>query len=155
MNLDQFLARHAGTWSQLDALVKRAGKGARHLGDDEVDELLRLYQLASTHLSYASTNFTDPGLINRLSQAVTVRPVGADVQGDGPLAKLARGEAKLKAGDLAGAVAEIESLDGRLAQVSAVWLGQAKARLAEDQAGVALDSASAALLAPSATSTAQ
>jgi uroporphyrinogen-III synthase len=94
-------------------------------------------------------------LINRLSQAVTVRPVGADVEGDGPLAKLARGEAKLKAGDLAGAVAEIASFDGRLAQVAAIWLAQAKARLAEDQAGAALDTASAALLAPATTSTAQ
>ncbi|MES1151757.1 MAG: mitofilin family membrane protein, partial [Dongia sp.] len=94
-------------------------------------------------------------LINRLSQAVTVRPVGADVEGDGPLAKLARGEAKLKSGDLAGAVAETEGLDGRAAQAAAPWLAQAKARLAEDQAGAALDAVSTALMAPAASSTAQ
>jgi uroporphyrinogen-III synthase len=86
---------------------------------------------------------------------VTVRPVGADVQGDGPLAKLARGEAKLKAGDLPGTIAEIGSLDGRAGQAAAPWLAQAKARLAEDQASVALDAASTELMAPPANSTAQ
>jgi uroporphyrinogen-III synthase len=94
-------------------------------------------------------------LINRLSQAVTVRPVGADVEGEGPLAKLARGEAKLKSGDLAGAVSEIETMNGRVAQVAAGWLAEAKARLAEDQASTALDAASTALMAPAANSTAQ
>jgi uroporphyrinogen-III synthase len=87
-------------------------------------------------------------LINRLSQAVTVRPVGADAEGDGPLAKLARGEAKLKAGDLAGSIAEIGGLEGRAAQAASAWLAQAKARLAEDQASIALDAVSAALMAP-------
>jgi uroporphyrinogen-III synthase len=94
-------------------------------------------------------------LINRLSQAVTVRPVGADVEGDAPLARLARSEAKLKAGDLAGAVKEFDGLDGRVAQVAAPWLAEAKARLAEDDAATALDTASAELMAPPANSTAQ
>jgi hypothetical protein len=94
-------------------------------------------------------------LINRLSQAVTVRPVGADAQGEGPLARLARGEAKLKSGDLAGAVTEVEGMGGRAAQTAAVWLTQARARLAEDQAGSALDAVSAELMAPPANSTAQ
>jgi len=40
-------------------------------------------------------------LINRLSEAVTIRPVGANAEGDGPLAHLARGEARL-AQDAAG-----------------------------------------------------
>ncbi len=94
-------------------------------------------------------------LINRLSQAVTVRPVGADAEGDSPLAKLARGEAKLKAGDLAGAVQEIGSLDGRSAQAAAAWLAQAKARLVEDQASTTLDTVTAELMAPPAGTTAQ
>jgi uroporphyrinogen-III synthase len=90
-------------------------------------------------------------LINRLSEAVTVRPVGENAEGDGPLAHLARGEAKLKAGDLAGAVAEIGALEGKPAAAAAAWLGGAKARLAQDQAGSALDQTATALLAPSAT----
>jgi uroporphyrinogen-III synthase len=87
-------------------------------------------------------------LINRLSEAVTVRPVGEQTQGDGPLAHLARGEAKLKAGDLAGAVAEIGALQGKAADAAAAWLNSAKARLAQDQASAALDQTATALLAP-------
>jgi hypothetical protein len=87
-------------------------------------------------------------LINRLSEAVTVRPVGENAEGDGPLAHLARGEAKLKAGDLAGAVAEIAALSGKSADAAAAWLASAKARLAQDQASVALDQTATALLAP-------
>jgi uroporphyrinogen-III synthase len=87
-------------------------------------------------------------LINRLSEAVTVRPVGGNAQGDGPLAHLARGEAKLKDGDLASAVAEIGALQGKPAEAAASWLAGAKARLAQDEAGTALDQTATALLAP-------
>jgi len=88
-------------------------------------------------------------LINRLSEAVTVRPMGENAEGDGPLAHLARGEAKLKAGDLAGAVAEIGALQGKPAEAASSWLNGAKARLAQDQAGSTLDQTATALLAPS------
>ena len=47
-----------------------------------------------------------------LMRLVTVRPVGADAEGDDPPARVARAEAALAAGDLAAAVAEIEALDG-------------------------------------------
>lgn len=87
-------------------------------------------------------------LINRLSEAVTVRPVGENAEGDGPLAHLARGEAKLEAGDLAGAVAEIGALQGKAADAAAAWLHGAQARLAQDQASAALDQTATALLAP-------
>jgi uroporphyrinogen-III synthase len=87
-------------------------------------------------------------LINRLSEAVTVRPVGENAEGDGPLAHLARGEAKLKSGDLAGSVAEISALQGKAAEAASAWLGGAKARLAQDQASSALDQTATALLAP-------
>jgi uroporphyrinogen-III synthase len=88
-------------------------------------------------------------LINRLSEAVTVRPVGEKAEGDGPLAHLARGEAKLKAGDLSAAVAEIGALQGKAADAAASWLAGAKARLAQDTASAALDQTATALLAPS------
>jgi uroporphyrinogen-III synthase len=88
-------------------------------------------------------------LINRLSEAVTVRPVGENAEGDGPLAHLARGEAKLKSGDLAAAVAEIGALQGKPADAAAAWLNGAKARLAQDQASTTLDQTATALLAPS------
>jgi hypothetical protein len=74
--------------------------------------------------------------------------VGENAQGDGPLAHLARGEAKLKDGDLASAVAEIGALQGKPAEAAASWLAGAKARLAQDEAGTALDQTATALLAP-------
>jgi uroporphyrinogen-III synthase len=77
-----------------------------------------------------------------------VRPVGDQVEGDGPLAHLARGEAKLKSGDLAAAVAEIGALQGKAAQAASAWLAGAKARLAQDQASASLDQTAALLLAP-------
>lgn len=82
MHLDQFLARNAATWARLDALTKKAGKGLRRLAPAEIDELLRLYQLTSTHLSYASTNYRDPGLQIRLSQLVAA--AGAVIYGTKP-----------------------------------------------------------------------
>lgn len=83
VNLDQFLARNQRSWDDLDSLLKRSGRGARNLGPGEIDDLLRLYQLTSTHLSYASTNFTDPGLTARLSQLVS--QAGALIYGTRPL----------------------------------------------------------------------
>jgi hypothetical protein len=77
-----------------------------------------------------------------------VRPVGEDAAGDGPLPHLARGEAKLKAGDLEGAVAEIGALQAKPAQAASAWLAGAKARLAQDQASATLDQTATALLAP-------
>jgi uroporphyrinogen-III synthase len=87
-------------------------------------------------------------LINRLSEAVTIRPVGAQAEGDGPLPRLARAEAKLKAGDLAATVAELDGLQGKAAAAAQPWLEGAKARLAQDQAGAVLDQTATALLAP-------
>jgi uncharacterized membrane protein SpoIIM required for sporulation len=70
VTLDQFLARNAPTWAKLEELTRHAGSRARRLRAEDIDELLRLYQLTSTHLSYASSNFSDPGLTIRLSQLV-------------------------------------------------------------------------------------
>ena len=47
-----------------------------------------------------------------LLRLVTVRPVGADVEGDDAAARVARAEARLAEGDLAAAVAEVEALEG-------------------------------------------
>ena len=82
MDIDQFLARHGGGWARLDELTKRAGHNARRLSTAELDELIRLYQRTSAHLSYASTNFGDPGLAMRLSRLVSQS--GAVVYGTRP-----------------------------------------------------------------------
>lgn len=84
---------------------------------------------------------------SRLSELVTVRPVG-EIEGDGALAHLARGEARLGNGDLAGAVAEIKALTGQAASAAKAWLATAEARLTIDAAGADLAAISAEALTP-------
>lgn len=82
MDVDQFLRRNGGSWSRLQQLTRAAGHSARRLSPEELDELIRLYQRVSGHLSYASTNFSDPGLTIRLSRLVS--EAGAVVYGTRP-----------------------------------------------------------------------
>lgn len=82
MDVDQFLSRNGGSWDRLQALTRSAGHDARHLSPAELDELVRLYQRVSGHLSYASTNFHDPGLTIRLSRLVSES--GAVIYGTRP-----------------------------------------------------------------------
>jgi hypothetical protein len=70
----------------------------------------------------------------RISSLVTVRRSGADAEGPSADAVAARAEAKVKTGDLAGAVAELDALTGAPAEAARPWLDQAKARLAADAA---------------------
>jgi hypothetical protein len=69
-----------------------------------------------------------------LMRLVTIRPVGADAEGDDAAARVARAEARLADGDLAGAVAELEGLEGLPAEAAAPWLEQARVRLAAQDA---------------------
>ena len=82
MDVDQFLLRNGPTWERLQTLTRSAGHDAKHLRAAELDELVRLYQRASGHLSYATTNFHDPGLIVRLSRLVS--EAGAVIYGTRP-----------------------------------------------------------------------
>ena len=52
------------------------------------------------------------------------------VAGDSPSAVAARAEVKLSAGDLAGALAELDALQGAPAEAAADWRARARARLA-------------------------
>jgi len=60
---------------------------------------------------------------------VTVRRVGEDVEGDDPQALLARAEARLARGDVAGAVALVESIGGA-GRAAEEWLANARGRSA-------------------------
>jgi hypothetical protein len=84
-------------------------------------------------LAPEGSHWTDR-LLARLASLVTIRRTGGDVEGDTPNAIVARAEAKLKTGDLAGAVAEFDKLTGKPAEAAQDWLISAKARLAADQA---------------------
>jgi uroporphyrinogen-III synthase len=78
-------------------------------------------------------------IMGRVSELVTVRPVGEDVEGDSPAAHVARAEARIASGDLAGAVGELDRLTGAPAEAAAAWLTAAKARLIVVPAFQALD----------------
>ena len=73
-------------------------------------------------------------LLGKLKSIVSLRRVGADVQGDSVEAKLARAEAALEAGDVAKAVELVKSLPPQTAKATAAWLGRAEAHLAAKRA---------------------
>jgi uroporphyrinogen-III synthase len=91
------------------------------------------------------------GLGHSISEVITVRPTGPDVEGDDTLARLARAEAKLGEGDLAAAVAEVRALTGLAQETAAEWLAQAEARLAIEEAAAQLADISTRELAPRTT----
>jgi hypothetical protein len=72
-----------------------------------------------------------------LSNLVVVRRIG-DAKGADSEAILARAGARLDAGDLAGAVAQLRALKGSAKATLAPWLAEAQARLAVDRALTAL-----------------
>jgi uncharacterized membrane protein SpoIIM required for sporulation len=65
VDLDAYVAEHAGEWRRLEHLA-----GRRKLSADEVDELVALYQRAATHLSVVRSRSPDPALIAKLSRLV-------------------------------------------------------------------------------------
>ena len=87
-----------------------------------------------------------------LSELVTVRPVGGDVEGADPAAVAARAEAKVAAGDLPGALEELTALSGDAAAAAEDWRAQAEARLAAETALRLLAARVIERLAPSAES---
>lgn len=70
VDVDRFIITNQASWSRLEQLTASAsGSGAR-LRPAEVDELVQLYQRASTHLSHARTQQADPALVARLTRLV-------------------------------------------------------------------------------------
>src|SRR6266480_1233481 len=65
MDLDAYVAEHAGQWRRLEDLARR-----RKLSPEEADELVALYQRAATHLSVIRSRSPDPALVARLSRIV-------------------------------------------------------------------------------------
>jgi uroporphyrinogen-III synthase len=73
-------------------------------------------------------------LLGKLKGLVSLRRIGADVQGDSVEAKLARAEAALDAGDLAKAVEMVKSLPSQASRATSAWLARAEAHLAAQRA---------------------
>ncbi len=68
MDIDRYIQRNEPTWRRLAQLSQRAGRSVRRLSDDEVTELVALYQRVSAQLSHARTTYADPDLNARLSR---------------------------------------------------------------------------------------
>lgn len=72
MDIDRYVQRNDPTWRRLEELSRRAGgrfgTGVRNLSEDEVTELVALYQRVSAQLSHARTTYADPELNARLSR---------------------------------------------------------------------------------------
>jgi len=65
VDLDAYVAEHAGEWRRLEQLARR-----RRLNAAEADELIALYQRSATHLSVIRSRSPDPALLARLSRIV-------------------------------------------------------------------------------------
>jgi uncharacterized membrane protein SpoIIM required for sporulation len=65
VDLDAYVAEHAGEWRRLEHLARR-----RRLSAAEADEMIGLYQRAATHLSVIRSRSPDPALVARLSRIV-------------------------------------------------------------------------------------
>jgi hypothetical protein len=116
----------------LDPLHEGAASGISSLSD------LRLaFGETARQVVVASAGDPEGGVMSevmrRLAQVVTVRPTG-EVAGQEPSAFVARAEALLEAGDLAGAIAELNQLEGEPKTQVTPWLEKATARLQADEA---------------------
>src|SRR5688572_10484634 len=81
---------HEPQWVRLGELTKRAGGSAGRMTAAEIDELVRLYQRTSSHLSYVRTYYRDPALVARLTGMVA--SAGAVVYGARPKSLRAVGQ---------------------------------------------------------------
>jgi uroporphyrinogen-III synthase len=136
----------------LGALKANADKGVATLA--ELQGSFPATADAITHAASSVAETTSPDasfgerVLARLSSLVTIRPEGENAQGDEPLARLARGEAKLNAGDVEGAVGELSGLPaGAIADAAKPWLDRARARLDAEAALDRLQSDAIAALA--------
>lgn len=138
----------------IDKLAPIAGNGAPTLSQLQaslpVTEIARAAE-AEQAASIAEDTSWWRRMTHRLAEIVTVRPVGDDVTGDGPLERLARAEAALKRGDLNKTVDEIAALTGEPARRAAPWLAAAQARQTLDWASARLAEIAARQLVPAAS----
>ena len=115
------------------------------------DELaLRFEPMAQAAVAASYDDSWSGRLMSRVSQAVSVRPVG-EVEGDSPRARIARADARLANADLSGAVEALSGIEGAPAAVAEPWLTDANARLAGERALGELTRRTLARLTPTAS----
>lgn len=67
MDIDRYIQRNEPAWQRLAELSRTGARSPARLSDDEVTELLALYQRVGAHLSHARSRYRDPDLNARLS----------------------------------------------------------------------------------------
>ncbi len=144
--------RYAGPFSEQLADVSRlAGERAEFLealaelkplaasGVASLGELQRAFPATAREIVAAGYGDGDDGVLgdvlNRVSQVVTVRPVGeVDKDDKSPGAIVARAEGLLDQGDLAAALEELKGLPGDAGKAADTWSQRAQQRIAADAA---------------------
>lgn len=71
VDLDRYLATHRPAWERLADLTGRGRRRMKSLDEDEIAEMVQLYQRTSSHLSYVRTYYRDPALIAYLTRLVS------------------------------------------------------------------------------------
>jgi uroporphyrinogen-III synthase len=149
---DRLLATLAEVAKDDPAVEDAVGKlrPAAETGVPDLTVLRQRFAETANEIVHQANAPEGDGLIDRatdnLMRLVTVRPVGADAEGDSAAARVARAEAKLAQGDLAGAVAELEQLQGAPAEAAAEWLEMARMRLDAEDAVTSLQAHTTAML---------
>jgi uncharacterized membrane protein SpoIIM required for sporulation len=71
VDVDRFISMHRPAWDRLAVLARRGRRrNGRNLEPAELDELVRLYQQVSGHLSHARSTYGDPALTAALTRVV-------------------------------------------------------------------------------------
>jgi len=68
MDIDRYIQRNDPTWRRLEQLASTGAKNVRSLSDQDINELVGLYQQVSADLSHARGQYRDPELNARLSR---------------------------------------------------------------------------------------
>jgi hypothetical protein len=135
----------AGLAKIVDGLEAAAATGAPTLASLQI----RFTDLATRIVAAASAPEDDDWFdetLHALSKIVTVRRTGIHLEGDSAEAVTGRAEARLQAGNLAGAVAELEALSGAPRAAARAWLEDARRRLGGERILRALERALVATL---------
>jgi hypothetical protein len=130
--LQNLAAEDADLTAIIGPLQSRASAGLPSLRDLQATFPDVARRIAAIEIGQEGEGWS-AGVLRRLSEAVNLRPVGL-VEGEAPTAVAARAEVKLNDGDLVGALAEVDSLQGAAAEAAASWRADAQARLAAGRA---------------------
>jgi hypothetical protein len=114
-------------------------------GIPTVPELTRSFDAARDEALAAAAPPADVSLVDSLLSSaeslVKIRRIDESPAGEGAQDALARAKSALDNGDLAVAVREIETLDGKPREAFSSWLGQARARLSAGETLTRLEGA--------------